>query len=98
MTAPTTTARMVSLSERPGSTTKAAATGRSRLMPKLLHKPAVSRRPCVGATGSASVRGASDEFVNNDMVLSLRRHYPVRFQRSTARSRPLSPVCPSSRT
>ena len=58
-TAPTTTAATVTASGRPGRTTKAAATGSSRLMPRLPNRPAVSRSPSAASGGSARVSGAS---------------------------------------
>jgi hypothetical protein len=101
ISAPTTIASTVTPSGRPARTTNAAATGSSRLMPRLNHSPKVSRRPSTGGGGSVRVRGASSAGRVGTAVLmslSLRRHYPVRFERSTARAAVLSArSVPSSR-
>ena len=59
ITAPTAMASRLTPSGRPASTTKDAATGSSRLTPRLAHRPRVSRRPSSCEAGSARVRGAS---------------------------------------
>src|SRR5690606_9673348 len=81
----------------PGRITKAAATGSSRLIPRLPHRPRASRKPSGWLVGSVRVSGASrptavEAAVLTDvlMSLSLRRHYPVRFKRSAADSAALS--------
>src|SRR3954468_3261610 len=57
--APTTIAPIVVDSGRPGRTTKTAATGSSRLTPRLAHRPKESRRPRAAAGAWSRVRGAS---------------------------------------
>ena len=69
MTAPTATTTSVTPSGRPASTTNDAATGSSRLMPRLDHSEKVPRSPRTGVAVPTSVVAGSCEEVTDVVVL-----------------------------
>src|SRR5690606_22642198 len=86
----------------PGRITKAAATGSSRLMPRLPHRPSAARNPSGLPDGSVSVRGASRPTVAaatplTDVLMSLLPTPALPGQVPAVgggSSHPLSPVIP----
>ena len=87
MTAPTAIGQQRRAERPAGRTTNAAATGSSRLMPRLAQRPKMSRSAEACAAGSASVSGASVRGASGTDVLKVSPYAGITRTGSSGRRR-----------